>query len=344
MPPSFDIRPYQAQAIPAILDLTRVTLGDAPATRKTEAFWRWKHHANPFGPSYGLYAGAEGRVAGLRMLMRWRFCHPAGHYLEAVRAVDTATHPAYQRRGLFSTLTRQAAADLTEEGVHLIFNTPNTRSLPGYLKLGWQQVARWPLFIRPLRPWRMLARRLKLGRAAPPPDRADQYFGPAIMPWATFAGRYGHCLPQLISRWEQQRRAEGLRTPRDWAYLDWRYGQHPHLVYGVYGLERAGELHGFAVLRPNRRYGWQEIVLAELFGAGPDVTTLLQSLVGHLGGDYLVAHFAAGTLERAWLKRHGFIRLPGRGITFTVRPLNSPAEAALEPTAWDLSLGDLEIF
>ena len=347
--PPFQIRPYEPESIPAILALTRTALGDSGAVQKTEAFWQWKHQDNPFGPSYGLYAWDEAArlAAGLRVLMRWEYRSPDRQPYQAVRAVDTATHPAFQRRGIFSTLTRQAIEDLTNEGVHFIFNTPNRRSLPGYLKLGWQIVAAWPLYAKLLRPGRMGLRRLGLGRGAPPAGQFEAFFGPDILPWSVFVERYGQAIEPLVDSWEAERNRVGLRTPRPLDYLQWRYGRHPHQTYGVCPSETSAGLAGFGVVRPNVRYGWQEIVLTDIFLAEPSPQagrSLLNKLAGQTKGDYLVAHFAEKTLERSLLKRSGFFRLPRQGLTFTVRALNLPWPDVVDPRNWDLTLGDLEVF
>ncbi|MCB0164581.1 MAG: GNAT family N-acetyltransferase [Anaerolineae bacterium] len=343
------MRPYGPEAVPALLELTRTALGDSGAVRKTEAFWHWKHTANPFGPSYGLYAWdeAEQRAAALRVLLRWQFNRPGGPTRRALRAVDTATHPVYRRQGLFASLTQEALLQLTAGDDDFIFNTPNSRSLPGYLQWGWQVVARWPLFIKLLRPGavvRQLIRRRPAPAAAPP---AEPGFGPEILTWATFMERHGPALPALLSGWERQRRWVGLRTPRTPAYLQWRYGQHPHIRYGLYPLRTEGRLTGLAVLRPNVRYGLQEVVLTELFLAAPDLNLgrrLMAHLAQQLTADYVIAHFAAQTFERRLLARSGFWRVPRRGMTFTARPLTSGLDQLYQPVAWDLSLGDLELF
>jgi GNAT superfamily N-acetyltransferase len=279
--------------------------------------------------------------------MRWSYRTPAGQLFRAVRAVDTATHPAYQRRGIFSTLTRQAITDLTEEGVHFIFNTPNQRSLPGYLKLGWQVVATWPLYVKPLRPVRMGIRRLGLGAGPPPVEQFEAFFGPGLVPWPVFFDRYGEATGHLVDIWESRRTQAGLRTPRTLDYLQWRYGQHPHQTYGVCPYETPAGLAGFAVVRPNVRYGWQEIVVTDIFLAesSPQAgRSLLKNLAGQAKGDYLVAHFAEKTLEQTLLKQNGFFRLPRQGMTFTVRALNLPWPDIVDPGNWDLTLGDLEVF
>lgn len=340
---------YNAEAISEVLKLVKVTLGNEGAVRKTEAFWRWKHEDNHFGSSYGLYARDEAQAlaVGLRVLMRWQFRTLVGEVLRAVRAVDTATHPAYQRLGIFSKLTRQAVDDLKRDGVDLIFNTPNARSLPGYLKMGWQVVAKWPLYIRVLKPARMLTRRLKSVPASQQLIKFEAFFVPGIMTWPAFAERYKKDIPDLVQNWEQQRRQIGFRTLRDFNYIQWRYGRHPQLTYGFYPFEHSDRLAGFAILRPNWRYGWQEIVLTELFLRQPDIKLgrrFLKRLIQQLCGDYLVTHFSAPTFERALLRRAGFLQVPKQGMTFTVNPLSPRSQSALAAAAWDLTLGDLEIF
>ena len=46
------------------------------------------------------------------------------------RAVDTATDPEFQGRGIFTRLTLEALDALPAEGVELVFNTPNARASP----------------------------------------------------------------------------------------------------------------------------------------------------------------------------------------------------------------------
>jgi hypothetical protein len=189
-----------------------------------------------------------------------------------------------------------------------------------------------------------LIRRNHIGSEVVP---TEQYFGQGVLSWAAFTQQYRSEIPLLLTTWEQERVQRGLRTPRELAYLQWRYGQHPHLQYGVYALERAGELSGFAILRPNIRYGLKEIVLTELFLRSPELEfgrQFLKRLGQQLRGDYLVAHFAHDSIEQRLLSRNGFLRLPRRGMVFTVYPLNVPRQDVLQPAAWDLSLGDLELF
>ena len=118
------------------------TLGESSTLKRTAKLWRWKHQESPFGESHRLVAESEsGELIGLRAFLRWEFKYDDQKY-RAVRAVDTSTHPNFQRMGIFSRLTRQAIEDVKADGVDFIFNTPNNASRSGYLKMGWSTVGR----------------------------------------------------------------------------------------------------------------------------------------------------------------------------------------------------------
>src|SRR4029079_3500391 len=102
---------------------------------------RWKHVDNAFGRS-PMWVACDGeRIAGFRAFMRWEF-EGAGEVKRAVRTVDTATHPDYQGQGIFTKLTLAGLEELAAEGVDFVFNTPNDKSRPGYLKMGWHVLGR----------------------------------------------------------------------------------------------------------------------------------------------------------------------------------------------------------
>jgi GNAT superfamily N-acetyltransferase len=315
-----------------------------------EEFWRWKHVDNPFGVSYGRYSWdeAQGRAAALRVLLRWRFKLPDGSEIQAVRAVDTATHADYRRGGLFRKLTETAVTDLTAEGCGFIFNTPNAKSLPGYLKMGWGVVAKWPVYVRVLRPLACLGAAFGNAGSTHSGDEVwDAFFGAGVMPWPEFVSAWGGEIPGVVLAWERDRPKIGLRTPRDGSFLAWRYGRHPAVRYGFVPVEQDGHLAGFAILRPNRRFGLREVVLAEVFlrpGEPHAGKRLMSRVVKEARGDYCVAACSPGTREQRLLRGALFFRVPGRGITLTVRSLNRMHIDPAAPGNWDLTLGDLEVF
>jgi GNAT superfamily N-acetyltransferase len=141
-----DVRNHERRDEAAILALLHASLGWVP-DEMFASFFDWKHRQSPFGESPGWVAVDGDRVVGFRTYMRWEFLHN-GRIRRAVRAVDTATHPEYQGQGIFWKLTRASLEDLLEDGVDFVFNTPNDKSRPGYLKMGWREVGRVPVAVR----------------------------------------------------------------------------------------------------------------------------------------------------------------------------------------------------
>jgi GNAT superfamily N-acetyltransferase len=329
-----------------ILALLRETVGETAASLKTTAFWHWKHARNPFGESYSVCATNPDNsdLVGLRALMWWTLRDDAGRPVRVVRPVDTATHPDHQRRGIFSALTRYAIADLKARGVAFIYNTPNANSLPGYLKLGWSVVARFPIYLRPLRLGRIVRSAIRpVQHATESSDGSTQ-----LMRWTEFRESAGADLSGLVERNERARRQVGYRTVRDVAYLDWRYGKHPDIEYSVHPSYGTDGLDGLVIGRHvTGARGMRAFVITEMLLREPSrktATRVLRSLIRARPSDYMMAHFAHGTFERQALRRTGFLRAPRRGYTVAALPLNTTPMDPTQRGSWDLTLGELEIF
>ena len=244
-------------------------------------------------------------------MMRWRFCGPGATKIDAVRAVDTATDPEYQGRGIFSRLTRIAIDELTAQGVGFVFNTPNEQSRPGYLKLGWSEAGRVRIVVRPTRlyrAWRLAGARVPAAKWS---ERLE--IGDPIERAVTAGSAYGAASARL-------------RTDVSDAYLAWRYGLS-ELCYRSLGDSTAQ-----AILRVRRRGSATEGALVDVFGSAPGrAVAQARKLVP---ADYLIA--TEGTPGTA-----RFAPLPRLGPRLVVRPL---AGAGPELGDFDLRLGDIELF
>jgi GNAT superfamily N-acetyltransferase len=325
------VRPFVDEDLPRVLDLLEASLGGGPAGRRPPEFFGWKHLDNPFGRSLLLVAEHQGRLIGLRAFMRWRF-RTGEQELAAVRAVDTATHPDFQGMGVFSRLTREALEAIDGQAA-LVFNTPNGKSGPGYLKLGWREVGRMPVAVRVRRPLRLLAG--SRGRSRPVPTVAA---GPAAL-----ALKDEHAVAALLGREPATTR---LATPRTVEYLRWRYGAAPLLDYRAVTEERGGELTGLAMFRVRPRGSLWEATVAEVLAGGSAAVArrLLRRVALAAPVDHLTLHAPArSSLVRA-ARAGGFLPSPA-GIHLVVNPRTAGIRP--DPTrldAWALSLGDLEVF
>ena len=143
------IRPYEPTDLDEVLGLLRVSLGESEVNRRSPELFAWKHVNNPFGPSIMLVAEDATGIVGFRAFMRWELSTVDGQRIRCVRPVDTATHPRAQRQGIFRNLTLAAVEAARLDKVDLIFNTPNPRSKAGYLTMGWVEVGRIGVLLRP---------------------------------------------------------------------------------------------------------------------------------------------------------------------------------------------------
>lgn len=322
--PKVAVRRMQPSDEPEVLALIEAALGRRPDPRNA-AFFTWKHRQNPFGTSPSWVAVAGDRVVGLRTLMRWEFETPDGP-ARAVRAVDTATHPDFQGRGIFSKLTQRAVDELTAEGVDFVFNTPNDKSRPGYLKMGWQQVGQLPAGLRPAGP--MSIPRIAASRL------------PAAM-WSTPVGAGYPALEALSDDGEvgkllnASRLPTGVQTRRTPEYLRWRYGFEP-LAYRAL-CAGASTSDGLLLFRVRRRGRASELVVGDLLLPEPSAAA-----VRHLIRSALRATRADYALGLRTVPVTGLLPLPGQGPMLTWRSLASDTMPPLPD--WKLSLGDIELF
>lgn len=305
------IRPATAADRDQVLALAARALGWADDERD-RAYFAWKHDENPLGPSPAWVAVGDGQVIAFRTFLRWALERPDGERLEVVRAVDTATDPAHQGRGLFRRLTMGAVGDLTADGVDAVFNTPNEQSRPGYLKMGWHQLGRPTLGVMPASVGR--AGILRQARAA-----AEKWSEPC-----SIGEPAGEVLAGLSSVPGPPIGPRGWATPRTPAYLAWRYRLEP-LHYRA--VEAGG---GLVVFRVRRRGPAREVAIVEWL-ARPDVRAL-RRLVRE-AGDYAVG-VGLGV-------RHGLLPLPRQGPIVTWRPLARAEVPSLRTLAF--GLGDLEL-
>ncbi|QBR91195.1 GNAT family N-acetyltransferase [Nocardioides euryhalodurans] len=334
---------------PEVLDLLTTAMAGGPTGSRTSDFFRWKHRDSPFGASPGLVATDGDRIVGVRLFLRWEL-QLGDARLRAVRAVDTATHPDYQRRGIFKTLTLQLLDQLErEEGIALVFNTPNADSRPGYLRMGWQEVGQLPVRISPVRPLRFL-RGARAASAANASGSASAVapatdVRPVRSPLPTAAEVLAHEdeVAALLGRGAVPGR---LHTPITPAYLRWRYAAPPGLDYRAVAVRRHGELVGLGVGRVRSRAGLAELTLGDVMVAAGDTGAARAVLraARRAGVDHVALHASPGSeVARAALAA-GYLPAPGGGIGLVANPRPGCPPDVLDSRSWRLSLGDLEVF
>lgn len=206
-----EIREAIRSDIPEIISLLKRSLGES-LLPKSESFFVWKHYDNPFGQSKILLASENGKIVGIRAFMKWNWTS-FENTTTAVRAVDTATDPDCQGKGIFRTLTMAAVETCKKEGIGFVFNSPNQYSIKGYLKMGWYAIGKMPIYISP-------------GSLIPKKyteERSEQ----AYLHYDFAAG-----LNQLGKEWKLTVKNQIVHTALTYDFLKWRYMDCPVAKYG----------------------------------------------------------------------------------------------------------------
>lgn len=99
---------------------------------KSDRYFKWKFRDNPFGDSLHVYAEIDQRVVASRVFWRMDAADR-----KAYQCVDTAVLENFRGKGLFSQTIDIAKRLLARE---LIYNLPNAKSGPLYLRSGWEVI------------------------------------------------------------------------------------------------------------------------------------------------------------------------------------------------------------
>ena len=310
------IRESEPGDIPQIIKVLKASLGET-SSKKTEGVWRYKHVENPFGRSLVLVAIENEKIIGVRALMRWKW-QLGKKVFSAFRAVDTATHPEHQGKGIFKKLTLRAIEIAKEQGDDFIFNTPNTQSLPGYLKMGWKEVGRLKIRVKPGNPLNWFNK--KIGKS-----------------YVVNNSCVGEQLANLVSSYNILKAGENkcftLKSPE---YLFCRYENNPLQKYEV----KADKDFYLAGYLKEHKY-FKELRISEHIYIGNPGLKKINSAVKEFSNK-----FGAQIITSTELN-------PGLGISGNYGPVLTLRDVNLDPVSkqellqldnWSYSLGDLELF
>jgi hypothetical protein len=330
------VRPASPEDRPAIIELLRQSLGES-SIPKSEALWLWKHEQNPFGPSYVLVAEEAGKLIGLRAFMQWDWLRNDKIY-KAVRAVDTATHPDYQGKGIFKKVTLQQLEICRQQGVLFVFNTPNLQSRPGYLKMGWVMQGKMPLKFTLLKPFTMARTRL---------FNKEKYVGHQEDP-SPFQ-KWTHGVLSSLDGYVQK--TEQLATVFSSQYISWRYANNPLFTYNYF----TDQENFLLVTRIKMHAYTKEMRLVDFVKLNPKAdngylnATLKRQVLPFCDRhqvDFISFSGQQYRAHRSCFKWMGLLPVRPLGPIITLKDLNMKDDFShlLNTRNWCYSTGDLELF
>jgi GNAT superfamily N-acetyltransferase len=355
---------YTDEDTDELVALCQLQPGKAAAV--TAEYIHWQHTANPAGlAQVGLAKEIEsGKIIGLKWLMPMRI-QVGDEVRLGAHSLYTLVHPDHRRQGVFTNLVAFCNENGRRQGYQFWYGFPNPNSYPIFVhRLGWADIGRARLFIRPLNISRLITRRLgqKLfQRALAAAGRVGASFFSRPRPLAPGSAQItveevNTDDPALDDFWRRVRGKHLVMIVRDTAFLHWRYTQIPERKYLVLAAWQDGLIIAFIVLR---------CVIIEGIACGMVVDFLVEPTGrGRLAGEMLLhstaAHFQhndvdmAGCLmlphaeEVALLRRQGYILCPTwlqpqpSPVILLVNDETPGREVLHNIRSWFLTMGDFD--
>lgn len=324
-----ELRKANPTDAPQIVDLLKKSLGET-RIKKSIQLWNWKHYENVSGKSEILLAFEGGNLVGVRPFMKWNW-KLNSKIINSLRAVDTAVHPDFQGKGIFRILTLEL---IKQVGMNyaFIFNTPNKKSKPGYLRMGWQSAGRISL--------RIIVNRRSFGRGL----SFDQ-----LNSREEFSIQ--RVLKQITSgfKLECNNNDNCLIPSRTEEFIKWRYANCPIHNYNAIG--DFSEPNSFLLIfRLTNTFGMKELRILEFllhpnFSANKEIDLKVNNLLTALKPNLITF---ANVYQLAKIRNSSKLMNQAINLTFgpviTINKLNFISGEILPGRNWFPALGDLELF
>jgi hypothetical protein len=265
---------------------------------------------------------------------------------------DVVTDPEFRRRGVFTATARRLFQDWREAGVALVLGLANDRWGSRAHALGYERYFHLRWLIRPLRPERILARKMRLPGLARLRglgglwnrvwDRGTPGAEITVRPLASATA-------DIDAIWQRGSRHTASSVIRDRAWVAWRYGGPSRDQYRLTLAERAGSPAGYAVHRIARIDGRTVVRVPEIFAPGDPLALrgLVQDVVARAAAadaESVVTLAVPGSSADREFRRAGFLFSPGAYQLEAVRLDPTIRAGALgDSRGWWLTGGDFDV-
>lgn len=311
-----EIRYTRPEDLEEIIAVLKASLGEV-SSKKNSEIWNFKHEKNPFGKSLVLVAIEKEKIVGVRAFMRWEW-QLGNQKFRSFRAVDTATHPDHRGKGIFKKLTLEAVSQGAKNEDHFIFNTPNSQSRPGYLKMGWEEVDKIKVELLVANPYQK-SEKLSL--------KINEF-------------RSLDTVVDLLNSFHMEKIAgKKFFTPKTIEYLNWRYINNPLQQYMI----SFDEDYFCAAYIKKHKY-FKELRVSEAIFVSQEGQQKVKGFLRKAAAAYgaLIISKAADENKMSLFSYKGKL-----GPILTIRQLKSSKESLdflRQLDNWRYSLGDLELF
>ena len=309
---------YKEQYLPEILAMTREHYGDENDIAQAD-YLHHQYFGNPNGDAVIELAvdPENGALAGQYIVCPMCF-QVSGARVRCTNSLNTLTREAYRGQGIFTGLAEAIYQSAAEQGYRFCYGMPNPNSYPGFLKkLGFTELGRVPLMLKPLKPSQMVREYLHSGALSQAAKMFDPLFrigkeAPSVQVVPVTPERVN----DMDRFWEGVKGKYPVMNVLDGAFVRYRFLEMPHRTYHPYLALEDGAPVCFAATRMTEVAGMKCAMLAEfLFWNGHEkaaeellirVLREMQQLGAGMAGCLMLGH----TQEAKLLKKHGFFKCP----------------------------------
>jgi hypothetical protein len=203
---------------------------------------KWKHLENPFGPSVSFVAINQNKIVGVVFVMRYIFRNSSGEEIKCIRFFDGCTDTYQRGKGVFKSLMK-LGFDYFNNDYDFSFANPNSASLPGCLKVGFEKPLENTYY--------------KIGFLFP----------------------FFHSSKGKLKKYSLPKQSEVSLTKQDiflagnnLQFISWRYQQDNYFIYEYLEEKRAN----YIIYRIEKKNKLKVIVLCDFFG---DISKLNNALI-----------------------------------------------------------------
>lgn len=283
---------------------------------------KWKYYSSPFGDCIVVMAySQEGELAGEISFGKYEFVDN-GKIIKAIYSYQTMVHPNFQRKGLFSSLTKKVIEIAKEQNIDVIFNFPNYNSYQPFLKLNFKPLNGLKYWISPGY-FRTFLKQFNPISLRKPflVNKIDKYNTETIINFDKLAK---DIRPYSIRN--------VLYPNRTHDFLKWRYFSYPMYHYEIIQSEL-----GWAIVRVGKRGSFSEAQIMEIFPFKEFDSSFLKSIKKQIKRQLDVGLIIFNMSEAHPLNKKmvacGFFSIPNK-LKFCVYPLNQTGENYLNKKNW----------
>ncbi len=197
----------------------------------TLGHWTWKFAKNPFGESVIKLMFDDNKLVGHYAIIPMKV-KVQNKVVKAALSVNTATHPDYERQGIFSYLAEETYKKCQQEGFGFVYGFPNSKIYqPRIKKVGWKGFGKMTALEKKLEV--QMPREMQRRESIHPVEKFDE---------------------RVNLLWNKTKKSYSVTVPRTQEFLNWRFAEHPTVEYSKFIFQGgSNEILGYLVLKTYTR-------------------------------------------------------------------------------------------